>query len=292
MDDLFADLPTTDARARASRPLIVSASYRTDIPATQGRWFLERLAEGSVEVPNPYGGAPARVSLRPSDVSGFVFWTRNAQPFLPALDEVRALGIPFIVQYSLTAYPKPLEPRVPRPREALAVMAALRARFGPKVVVWRYDPILFSSLTPPAVHRRHFAALARAAAGLTDEVVVSVFQPYRKAIRRLGAVEGLTWWDPSDDEKRALLAELAALAAERGLRLRVCAQPDLVVPGTTPAACVDVVRLSEVAGRAVVARARPHRQTCGCAESRDIGRYDTCAHGCSYCYATTAREGR
>lgn len=32
---------------------------------------------------------------------------------------------------------------------------------------------------------------------------------------------------------------------------------------------------------------RPTRPECGCAESVDIGRYDTCPHGCVYCYANT-----
>ena len=36
--------------------MIVSASYRTDIPAFYGDWFRRRLAEGAVRVANPYGG--------------------------------------------------------------------------------------------------------------------------------------------------------------------------------------------------------------------------------------------
>ena len=32
------------------------------------------------------------------------------------------------------------------------------------------------------------------------------------------------------------------------------------------------------------------REECGCIQSKDIGAYDTCAHGCSYCYANTSRR--
>ncbi|MEE9274918.1 MAG: DUF1848 family protein, partial [bacterium] len=35
---------------------------------------------------------------------------------------------------------------------------------------------------------------------------------------------------------------------------------------------------------------RPTREECGCAASRDIGAYDTCPHGCVYCYANASPE--
>jgi len=85
--------------------MIVSASYRTDIPAFHADWFARRLEAGAVWVTNPYGGPPSRVDLSPQAASGFVFWTRNAGPFLPILDRLADQGRPFVVQITITGYP-------------------------------------------------------------------------------------------------------------------------------------------------------------------------------------------
>ena len=274
--------------------MIVSASYRTDIPAFYGPWFVNRLKAGWCLVTNPYGGRPARVSLRAPDVDGFVFWTRTLEPFAQGLAAVEALGVPYMVQFTATGYPAALERSTIAAERAVAEMRALRAARGPRALVWRYDPVLITSLTPPAWHETNFAGLARALEGATDEVVISLAQPYRKTARNLdaaAATHGFSWRDPPPDEKRALAARLAEIAAGHGMALTLCSQPGLEgVPGTRPAACVDAPRLSDLAGRPLAARRKGNRAGCACAESRDIGAYDTCPQGCAYCYAVSGRE--
>ncbi len=278
-------------------PMIVSASYRTDIPAFYGQWFARRFREGFARVANPYGGPPATVPLRDGN-DGFVFWTRNAQPFLPMLAEVRAAGLPFVVQYTVTGLPRALERSVTGPTQAVETIRRLAGEYGPHTVVWRFDPILFTSLTPPDHLADTFARLADGLAGLVDEAVISFANPYRKTVRNLdaaAATHDFSWWDPPAGEKRALAGRLGVLAGERGMALTLCSQADLVGPSTRPAACVDAGRLERVAAdwgmaRIIAARIKGNRPDCRCHESRDIGAYDTCPHGCVYCYAVGSRD--
>ncbi|MDP6342960.1 MAG: DUF1848 family protein [Alphaproteobacteria bacterium] len=270
--------------------MIVSASYRTDIPAFYAAWFRARWAAGFARVVNPYGGPSYEVALRGEAVDGYVFWTRNIAPFRDNLRLLRDAGQPFMVQYTLTGYPRALESRVVEQGPGIAAIKDLAAEFGRRCVVWRYDPIVFTSLTEAADHRRNFAALAAGLAGSVDEVCLSFANIYRKSRRNLDASarrHGFTWRDPAWDEKRSLRLELEAIAADHGLTVSVCSQAEA---GGAAARCIDAERLSDLAGRSIKVRRKGNRPACLCAESRDIGAYDSCPHGCAYCYAVRDRD--
>jgi hypothetical protein len=202
------------------------------------------------------------------------------------------------VQATITGYPRALEPSVIDPDRAIAALADIRRLYGPRAAVWRYDPVLSTTVTPPEWHRRNVARLAAGLRGIVDEVVLSFAQVYRKTKRNCDAAaahHGFDWQDPEDGEKRALLADLAGIAEAAGLRASLCSQPDLLGDGALfsplqAARCIDARRLSDVAGQPVAARTKGNRPGCLCAESRDIGAYDTCPHGCVYCYAVRDRQ--
>jgi hypothetical protein len=267
--------------------MIISASYRTDIPAFYAAWFETRFRAGFCMVKNPYGGPPSRVELL-RKVDGYVFWTRNAAPFLPALDMVRTAKLPFVVHYTVTNYPRPLETSVVAADQSVGLIRRLAVAFGRRAVVWRYDPILLTDLTPPAWHLANLRRLAAQLEGSVDEVVVSFAQIYRKTARNLAAAarrHAFAWRDPDLAEKRAILDEMRRVAAAHGITLSLCTQPDLAGPELPAARCIDAIRLGDVAGTPIAARQKGNRPGCLCAESRDIGDYDSCPHGCVYCYA-------
>jgi hypothetical protein len=269
--------------------MIISASRKTDLPTFYSDWFRYRLQAGYCKIVNTYDRRRHRtVSLLPEDVDGFVFWTKDVGPFLPALDEVSALGKPFVVQYSINPYPRTLEAAVIDDARAAEHCHRLAEEFGPRVVVWRYDPILLTGQTPLAYHLSQFERLAGLLAGSTDEVVTKFVVPYRKTRRNLdraSAHHGLDWWEPAREEKLELLQRLADCAGDHGMTLRICCQPELLTAGLGSSVCIDADRLADVGGKSFPAKPQPSRDGCGCAASIDIGEYDTCPHGCAYCYA-------
>lgn len=283
--------------------MIISASYKTDIPAFYGEWFLRRVDAGFAQTVNPYSRRIQRVPLTRDSVDGFVFWTRNVAPFLGVLEEMRSRGFPFVVQYTITAYPRALDRATIAPEQAIHHLHLLNRTFGPAVAVWRYDPVIVTSLTPPNWHVDTFARLSRAIAGAASEVVLSFAQIYRKTARNLDAAarkNGFQWTDLGTQEKVLLLSRLAAVAVECKIRPTLCGQPELLAAesetgsaiGLGEARCIDAKRLQRAAGEAgqpIAAACKPHRPRCGCFSSRDIGDYDTCPHGCVYCYAVSSQ---
>ncbi len=273
--------------------MIISASRRTDIPAFYTDWLLQRLRAQYCEVVNPFNARQVtRVSLRAEEVAALACWTRDARPLLPHLPELDARGYRYFFHYTLTGYPRAFEPRTPALPVAVETIRRLAEAIGPARVIWRYDPLLFSNLTPPAYHLEQFARLAALLQGATQRVVISLLDDYRGAGVRLArlAAQGIVRYTlpPESAEFADLLRGLSACAQANGLELVSCAEPfELQRFGIAAGKCLDADYLHRVFGLDIAtAKDRHQRPACGCVASKDIGRYGSCLHGCVYCYAT------
>jgi hypothetical protein len=273
--------------------MIISVSYKTDIPTFYGEWFVRRLHAGYCKMVNPYNRQAMRVSLAREDVDGFIFWTKNVGPFFNHLGKVHSQGYPFVIQHTINGYPREFEKAVVNADRSVEHLKRIADTYGSAVCVWRYDTIIISSLTSVEYHLRRFEKLATALGGVTDEVVISFVHFYAKTLRHMEDAaneHGFTWSDPSLEEKRSLAKQLAEIARGHGMQLNICSQREYLVEGSGDARCVDVVRLERVGGKRIRADLRGNRKECGCFASRDIGEYDTCPHGCVYCYAVRNPE--
>ena len=119
----------------------------------------------------------------------------------------------------------------------------------------------------------------------------SAFYDYRKTRQRMAGISGTA---PDLQAVSALAGRFARAAAGHGISLFTCSHAiDLSCHGIMHGCCIDPGLIELIAGRRLsrIRKDRGQRKACGCAESRDIGSYDTCQHGCRYCYAVSWRAG-
>ena len=263
--------------------MILSVSRRTDIPAFFHEWFLNRIDEGFVLVRNPMNPAQVgKVTLSPDIVDCIVFWSKNPEAMLANLD--RLSDYHYYFQFTLTSYGKDIEPNLPDKAKIIDTFKRLSERLGPHRVIWRYDPIFTSARHTVSYHAESFGKIANELRGYAEKSIISFIEPYRKIERNManGKMQIV-----ETETKREIAAQLAKTARENSFALETCAQDiDLTQYGIGRAKCID----GELAGRIIgcpldVEKDKSQRPNCGCAASIDIGAYNTCAHGCIYCYA-------
>ena len=277
--------------------MIVSVSRRCDIPRFQFDWFMERVNAGFVDVANPYNSrqlkhvllSPVREGMSQEEgVDIFVFWTRDPRNILANADELTNRGFPFYVMVTATGYPDALEPDMPPASEVLMSMKELARKIGPDRVIWRYDPIILTSITDAGFHRANFNSLAQNLAGSVRRVIVSVYDEYREAKLRLYGLERegkLRMLDPTDGLAE-LLTDLAKSAEAAEMEIQSCAEKqDFSSFGIKPGACIDAALINQLWGLKLGGKDRYQRPNCLCCKSVDIGAYGTCDARCMYCYA-------
>jgi len=270
--------------------MIISASRRTDIPAFYGDWFMERIAEGHVMVRNPMNSHQvSRVSLDPEDVTCIVFWTKNPANIIDKLQILDDMNYHYYFQFTLTPYGKVVETNVRDKNDILSTFIRLSERIGKERVVWRYDPILVTDTLTEDYHVRSFERLAEALAGHTERCIISFVDFYAKCRKRLS---GLRAQALGYQDMRAIAESFAAIGKARNLKLETCAEEiDLSDLAIDHAHCIDDKLVSRIVGRHLTLKKdKRQRERCRCVASVDIGAYNTCSHGCLYCYANSGNR--
>lgn len=264
--------------------MIISCSRRTDIPAFYADWFYHRIREGYTCVRNPMNPLQvSKIRLTPDVADGFVFWTKNPAPMIPRLHELRDYAYYF--QFTLTPYGKDIEPNLPVKIKLMSTFRRLADEIGARRVVWRYDPILVNPEWTAETHLRTFETMARLLEGATRKVTISFLDMDYRNVRR--NAETLAARELSVREKLSLAGKLSQIARACGMEMSACAEDlDLSACGISPARCVDGDLFETLLHcRLEVKKDQTQRPACGCAQSVDIGMYNSCAHACRYCYA-------
>lgn len=263
--------------------MIISASRRTDIPALYPQWFLNRLKAGEVLVPNPYNRKKvSRISLSPDTVDCIAFWTKNPEPILPFLKEIDEMGYQYYFQMTITDYDSDMETELPSIAESMATFLLVSEMLGKERMDWRFDPIILNEKYTVPYHLEKFEMMCEWMHKATTRCIISFVDTYKDS----------PFLELEQEDMIELAEGLSKIARNYQLPIYTCSEKiDLSRYGIQHGACIDKEKIHKLIGYKVDLKKDPgQRRECGCAESIDIGMYDTCIHGCKYCYATGSLE--
>lgn len=286
------------AEVTAQAPLIISASRATDIPAFYADWFFRRLEKGYVRWRNPFSGQDSYVSF--GNTRFIVFWSKNPAPLLPYLPILKERGIGCYIQYTLNDYEaEGLEPNVPPLSQRIETFRRAVEALGRGAVVWRFDPLVLTYKINIDTLLEKIAHIANALTGYTEKLVFSFadIESYKKVSRNLRQ-SGINYREWDEESMRESAARLSTLNRNNwNLELATCAERiDLSEYGIGHNRCIDPELISRLAPDDEILQNflynaktdTGQRKACGCILSKDIGAYNTCPHGCLYCYANTS----
>ncbi|WP_099293878.1 DUF1848 domain-containing protein [Butyricimonas sp. Marseille-P3923] len=266
--------------------MIISASRRTDIPSFYSEWFVNRVKEGYVLVPNPFNPKQlSRVRLTPDVVDCMVFWTKNAAPMLDKLDALK--DFKYYFQFTLNPYGKEIEGNLPSLEQRIDTFKRLAEKIGKEKVIWRYDPILTNSKYNTRFHEEAFASIASRLKDHTERCMLGFIDHYthvRQAVTRHDI-------HPLSMEEIREMATSFVQTIPDTIHLDTCTvKVDLRDMGIPAGMCIDKELIERIIGYPITARKdKNQRDICQCIESIDIGTYDSCLNGCIYCYANTGK---
>lgn len=264
--------------------MILSVSRRTDIPAFYSEWFFNRIKEGFLYVRNPMNiHQVSKIDITPNTVDCIVFWTKNPQPMLNRLDEL--CNYHYYFQFTLTGYGNDIEPNVPnKVTKMIPIFQELSKKIGRNRVIWRYDPVLLNSSYTIEYHLKAFESIAKELYNFTNKVIISFIDMYLKITTNMKRYNVKS---PEYNEIIYLATEFKNIANKYNLEIESCAEKlDLKNIGISHGHCIDQNLIEEIIGCKLSGNKDKNQRTeCGCFESVEIGSYNTCKHGCKYCYA-------
>ena len=229
-------------------------------------------------------GRLGRVDLSPYNVDCIVFWTKNPIPMFDKFDQINEMGHSYYIQFTLTPYDKTIESHLPPKTELLQAFIDISKRISARRVVWRYDPVIIDARHTVSWHISRFIEMCEMLQFYTERCVLSFVDPYKSISDKF---RGMT-----RNEMVAIASNFSEIAKKYDIALYTCAEElDLDKYGITRGSCVDQELIEQIIGRRIKAKNDANqRAACCCIESVDIGAYDTCPHGCTYCYATSSQK--
>lgn len=267
--------------------MIINTGSRTDIPAFFSDWFYNRIKEGFVLTRNPYyPNQVLKYKINPDVVDCIVFCTKNPQPMLDRIEEISRFNQFWFV--TITPYEKDIEPFVPDKNRVMDAFKQLSDIVGIKAISLRYDPIFITEKYNLEFHITEFEKMCRNLNRYTDNCVISFIDLYAKTKRNFPSVR-----EVNINEREIIEKKFSEIGRKYGIIIRTCCEgTEAAKYGIDISGCMtkEIIERAVGATLKVPKSRKPARSDCNCLLGNDIGMYNTCGHGCIYCYANYDRD--
>ncbi|MBQ9254328.1 MAG: DUF1848 domain-containing protein [Bacteroidales bacterium] len=264
--------------------MIINAGGRTDLVNYFSEWLFHRFEDKKVYSRNPF--YPQQVylyNLSPEQVDCVVFCSKNYSPILKDFYKIYQTFNVFC-HYTITAYSKDIEPNVPDIDYSINTLINLSKQIGKEKLVWRYDPVIFTSYYNIEEHCKTFDYISKQVSPYVNYSLFSFVEIYPRVQNQIPNII-----PPTFEMKEFFCKRIGEIAKKNNLRIQTCADNDNYIKyGIEPSGCVTAKILSKALK--VNFKNIKHsgiRENCRCLPMRDIGAYNTCLNGCKYCYANT-----
>ena len=267
--------------------MIINVGGRTDIVNYYTPWLLNRLSEGYAYSRNPFARENVyKLSLKPEDVDCLLFCSKNYQPILKHIGDIDE-KYNILCNYTITAYGKDIEPKVPSINQSIKTLKRLSDIVGSNKILWRYDPILLTEKYTIEKHLETFEDIVEKISPLVYRCIFSFVDMYKKVEENMPEIIPLT-----EEDKVKLLKGIGEISERFNLYTQSCATNESYEKYNIHAAGCTTWEILEQAHNVVYKNVKGTgiRENCHCIPSRDIGAYNSCLSECKYCYANRKPE--
>ena len=247
-----------------------SLSRWTDVCIDKWEWFLASLKIGHFIGFHPTEAIPYRWSLRPDDVLGLIFWTKDPNNLI--WSNITDRGYNIKAHITVTGWEE-VEGKAPKLGPAINSLGMAASILGPKNVYWRFSPV--PMLPHSVVVERFGQILAIASNEGIDRVYLSFLQENDRIPETRSEVDRLN-----------ILLELAELAQGRGVKIHLCNEDRLLLEYPNVHPNLDSGVCAPPEDFSLPGYSKPASEGCGCVLMVDpFTVNESCSVGCKYCYA-------
>lgn len=264
--------------------MILSVSGRTDVIRFFTPWFINRLKEGYVDSRNPFvKNFVSRIYF--DDVDMFVFMTkdpRNIEQYLNLFKK------PIIFQITITPYLNDIEPNVLNKNEIINSTNRISEILGKDMVVIRYDPIFVNDKYTIDFHLKMFEKLCSKLSTNIHTIIVSFLDLYKNTKKNMNVLKAKTL---NEEDYRKIGIGFSKIAEKYNKTIQTCGEEKTLFEyGFIKGECLSKEFVKSIVNKEFPKWNARHNKYCNCQEMVDIGAYNTCMHGCKYCYANYSEE--